>query len=73
MVNVVVKDPTGAHTVRQKVLRGVSQGVVADHLWASVGGRVAFIPLHVEIDRAELGESMISALIDSGVTVEEVA
>jgi len=43
---------------------------VANHVWASVNGQVAYVPIGVEV---ELGEAFISALLDSGVTVEEVA
>jgi len=69
MVSVVVKDPTGSHTVRQLPLRGVSQGTIAPHTWMQVNGITAFVPIGIEI---ELDEPFLSALSDAGFSIEEV-
>ena len=69
MVSVVVKDPTGSHTVRQLPLRGVSQGTIAPHTWMQVNGITAFVPIGVEV---ELDAAFVSALTDAGFNVTEV-
>jgi len=63
---VTVRDPSGNHTIRQFPMRGVSQGTIAPHCWASVNGNTAYIPIGVEV---ELGEAFVSALTDSGFVV----
>ena len=70
MVSVIVRDPTGNHTIRQLPLRGVSQGSIVPHTWVQVSGRTAFIPIGIEV---ELDAAFVSALIDSGFTIEAVA
>jgi len=69
MPEVIVKDPTGDRTIRQHVLRGVTQGTVAPHCWAQLNGVTFRVPVGVPI---ELTTPQASVLLDAGYTIEEV-
>ena len=69
MVAVVVKDPSGDKTIRQHVLRGVTQGTIEPHFWAQHNGVTFRVPVGVPI---ELTAPQASVLLDAGYTVEEV-
>ena len=66
MVSVVVKDPTGNHTISQFPLRGVSVGTIAPHTWMQVNGVTAYVPLAVPVT---LTQSQVDALEDAGFVV----
>lgn len=60
----------GSGVVRQHVLRGVTQGQVVPHCYASVNGTTYTIPCEREIP--DLPPSLRAALIDAGYSVTDV-